>query len=73
MRILNVLFSRDPSQVYSSSKDRQGNERLPFKRFFNMDGNTVKNPIFENIGYFKFDIEHCMRSDIVKSVLKSLQ
>ena len=40
-------------------------------RFFNMDGNTVKNPIFENIGYFKFDIEHCMRSDIVKSVLKA--
>lgn len=60
----------DPSQVYSSSKDRQG-MRDAIHRFFNMDGNTVKNPIFENIGYFKFDIEHCMRSDIVKSVLKA--
>lgn len=60
----------DPSQVYSSSKDRQG-MRDAIHRFFNVDGNTVKNPIFENIGYFKFDIEHCMRSDIVKSVLKA--
>ena len=60
----------DPSQVYSSSKDRQG-MRDAITRFFEIDGNKVINSKYENIGYFKFDIEHCMRSDIVKSVLKA--
>ena len=26
---------------------------------------------FENIGYFKFNIDDCMRSDIVKTVLRA--
>lgn len=56
----------DPSQVYNSQKDRQGMADA-IDKFFDKD----KNPLYKDVAYFKFDIDHCMRSDIVKTVLKA--
>ena len=36
-------------------------------RFFDKD----MNPCFPDVGYFTFDVEDVMRSEIVKSVIKA--
>lgn len=64
-----IIVLGDPSQVYSSNKDRQG-MRDAIHKFFNVDDKgKVLNAKFADIGYFKFEISDVMRSDIVKTVL----
>lgn len=63
-----IVVLGDPSQSYSVNTDRQG-MRDAISKFFNIEGNEVKEPLFKDIGYFKFEIDDCMRSDIVKTVL----
>lgn len=61
----------DPSQVYSSNKDRQG-MRDAMLKFFNVDAKSeIVNSKYPDIGYYKFSIDDCMRSDIVKTVLRA--
>lgn len=65
-----MIVMGDPSQVYSSNKDRQG-MRDAIQKFFKLDPVTqeVLCPKYSDIGYFKFNINDVMRSDIVKTVL----
>lgn len=64
-----MIVLGDPSQVYSSNKDRQG-MRDAITKFFEVDENgSVGKAKYDDIGYFQFGIEDCMRSDIVKTVL----
>ncbi len=61
----------DPSQVYSSNKDRQG-MRDAMLKFFNVDAKAeIVDSKYPDIGYYKFSIDDCMRSDIVKTVLRA--
>lgn len=66
-----MIVMGDPSQVYSSNKDRQG-MRDAITKFFNLDkdGNVIDSK-FPDIGYYQFSIDDCMRSDIVKTVLRA--
>lgn len=65
-----MIIMGDPSQVYSSNKDRQG-MRDAISKFFkiNEENGQVQDPKYPDIGYFKFNIQDVMRSDIVKTVL----
>lgn len=65
-----VVVLGDPSQVYSSTLDRQG-MRDAIHKFFKVDGKEVKEPYYKNIGYFKFEATDCVRSDIVRTVLQA--
>lgn len=64
-----VVVAGDPSQVYSGNKDRQGMKDAMNKFFLTKDNVLVSK--YPDIGYFKFSIEDCMRSDIVKTVLQA--
>ena len=66
-----MIVMGDPSQVYSSNKDRQG-MRDAISKFFTLDkdGNVIKAK-FDELGYYQFSIDDCMRSDIVKTVLRA--
>lgn len=64
-----MIVLGDPSQIYSSNKDRQG-MRDAISKFFYIDKEQeVTESKFEDIGYFKFEISDVMRSEIVKTVL----
>ena len=64
-----IIVLGDPSQVYSSNTDRQG-MRDAILRFFKTDENKqILESKYLDIGYFKFNIQDVMRSDIVKTVL----
>ena len=65
-----IVILGDPSQSYSANTDRQG-MRDALSKFFVIEGNEVTKPKFKDIGYFKFEIDDCMRSDIVKTVLEA--
>lgn len=54
-------------QLYSDNKSGRNGLRDALSRFFNEDG-TKK---FENIGYYKFPLEACMRDDVVMDVIKA--
>lgn len=65
-----LIVLGDPTQLYTTTKDRHG-MRDAMSRFFreNADGELVSK--YPDIGYYKFDADDCMRSDIVKTVLKA--
>lgn len=66
-----MIVLGDPSQIYSNDKNRQGLTDA-ISKFFIVDSSfKVEQPKFEDIGYFRFSIDDCMRSDIVKTVLKA--
>lgn len=66
-----MIILGDPSQVYSSNKDRQG-MRDAISKFFTLDSNgNVLLPMYLDIGYYKFTVDDCMRSNIVKTVLRA--
>lgn len=66
-----MIVLGDPSQIYSNDKNRQGLTDA-ISKFFIVDSSfKVERPKFEDIGYFRFSIDDCMRSDIVKTVLKA--
>ena len=66
-----MIVLGDPSQVYSSNKDRQG-MRDAISKFFKIDEKGVVGEAkYDDIGYYQFSIDDCMRSDIVKTVLQA--
>lgn len=65
-----VIVMGDPSQVYSGNKDRHGMKDA-MSKFFKVENGKVGDAKYDDIGYFKFSPEDCMRSDIVKTVLKA--
>lgn len=66
-----MIVMGDPSQVYSSNKDRQG-MRDAISKFFTIgEKGVVGEAKFDDIGYYQFSISDCMRSDIVKTVLEA--
>lgn len=66
-----MIVMGDPSQVYSSNKDRQGMSDAISKFFEIGKDGVVGKAKFPDIGYHQFSIDDCMRSDIVKTVLRA--
>lgn len=60
-----VIILGDSTQVYARDTQRNGMLNA-MSKFFEL---ASKTPLFEDIGYFKFNVDDCMRSDIVKTVL----
>jgi hypothetical protein len=56
-------------QLYTDSKESKLRNGLSdaVSRFFDSDG----NPRYEDVGYYKFNIESVMRSEIVKTVIRA--
>lgn len=63
-----VVIAGDSSQLYVESKNRNAlRDCLP--RFFDSD----MNPKYDSTAYHQFTVDHVMRSDIVKSVIRAYQ
>ncbi len=54
-------------QLYADNGHGRNALRDAKSRFFNEDGSSKYN----NIGYYKFPLEACMRSDVVIDVIKA--
>lgn len=66
-----VVVAGDPTQLYAKDKSRNGMTDA-LERFFEKIG-SARQPNFDDIGYFEYTPDDCMRSEIVKSVLKAYQ
>lgn len=64
-----VCVVGDPMQLYTDSKESKLRNGLSdaVARFFNQDG----SPRFNDVGFYKFDVESVMRSEIVKTVIRA--
>lgn len=70
-----LIILGDQSQIYNKDTARNGLKDA-LTKFFNhtVDENQtiiVQEPKYEDIGYFKFNIEDMQRSDIVKTVIRA--
>lgn len=65
-----VIVLGDPTQLYVNDRNRNALSDA-INRFCKTDheGNII--PKFDSIGYFEFDINDVVRSDIVKTVIKA--
>ncbi|MNY19609.1 hypothetical protein D3C86_1530490 [compost metagenome] len=54
-------------QLYAENGHGRNALRDAMKRFFNED----MSPKYENIGYYKFPLEACMRNDVVIDVIRA--
>lgn len=65
------VVSGDASQVYSNDSNRNGLHHAIGKFFYAPNIRKAEEflPKYPEVGHFKFDIEDCMRSSIVKTVL----
>ncbi len=54
-------------QLYADNAHGRNALRDAIKRFFHTD----LSPLYKNIGYYKFPIEACMRSDVVIDVIRA--
>lgn len=63
-----VIVTGDPSQLYTGTQEAKLRNGLSDAiKKFTVDG----KPRFDNIGFYKFNVDDVMRSDIVKTVIRA--
>lgn len=63
------VVTGDPHQLYTKDRDRNGLTDAIGKFFETENGKLV--PKYAELGYYQFDVDSVMRSDIVKTVIRA--